>query len=152
MTTKLYESKINAPVEKLWEFHRSAEALRLLSPPGKTVLPIGDDLEVRNGARHHLQIQVGPMKLNWIALLSEVEPPFGFTDTAIKSPFKFWRHRHEFIADGEHSILRDHVDYALPFGIFGELANKLFVGKDIDAMFAHRHKVTMREVEKLGTS
>lgn len=145
---RVFETPISAPVERLWEFHRSAEALRLLAPPGKPVEPVGDDLEVRNGARHVLRIRMGPLRLTWVAVLSQVNPPFGFVDTAEKSPFAFWRHHHEFLPTESGSLLRDTVEYRLPFGLLGTIAHTLLVRRDIESMFAHRHRVTKEAVER----
>ena len=34
--------------------------------------------------------------------------------------------------------MRDEVRYALPFGVVGELARRLFVARDVEAIFDYR--------------
>ncbi|MFQ3588155.1 MAG: SRPBCC family protein [Fimbriimonadaceae bacterium] len=148
MVTKTFETWIDAPVEDLWAFHSSAEALVVLTPPGRKVELVGEDLAVRNGAEHRIRVRVGPFPVEWRARISEVEPPRKFVDTAEKSPFAYWRHVHEFLADGDRTLLRDTVTYIPPMGLIGWVANALFISRDIDRMFAHRHRVTKEEAEK----
>ena len=142
--TRVFESTIECPVEALWEFHSSAEALRILTPPSRKIEVLSKDLEVREGALHVLKVRQFGIPLVWKARISEVHPPIGFTDTAEKSPFKSWRHRHEFIHAEGGSLLRDTVTYEAPFGPLGDLARVLFIDRDIERLFAFRHKATRR--------
>ena len=46
-------------------------------------------------------------------------------DTQLHGPYALWHHTHEFEADGaEHTMMRDTVRYALPFGPLGALAHR----------------------------
>jgi ligand-binding SRPBCC domain-containing protein len=146
MPKKRYETAIDAPVELLWEFHSSAEALHLLSPPGTTVTLLSD-AEVREGARHVVRVHQFGFALTWVADISEVSPPFGFNDTAAKSPFRYWRHRHAFNPLGSGSTLVDEIEYCLPFGFLGKLAEPI-ASRAIDRLFAHRHRITKALLEE----
>lgn len=145
MTRKQYRSVLPAPVEAVWAFHRSAEVLRDLTPPGQHVEPVGD-LEVRDGALHTLRIRRFGLPMVWKARISEVEPPRRFVDTAEQSPFAYWRHEHRFEPCAEGTELIDTIEYRLPFGLLGQLIDRLAISRDIDRMFAHRHAVTRRAV------
>lgn len=139
MPTLTFESCLDAPPEDVARFHGSLDALARLSPPGTQVEILGEDTEVRDGALHVLRIRRGPFSMVWKARISEVGP-HGFTDTAEQSPFAAWRHRHDFLPHGPGTLLRDTVEYALPFGVLGRLADRLFVQRQIEALFAHRHR------------
>lgn len=76
-----YETLIDAPVETVWAFHASVEALPLLTPPGRRVRIVGDELDVRDGALHRIQVRIGPVWLPWDARISEVDPPFSVSPT-----------------------------------------------------------------------
>lgn len=149
MSIKRYESELNAAVKEVWNFHSSAKSLNDLTPPGRKLRWIGNDLAVCEGAVHEFQVKVGPFWVTWRAALSEIDPPHGFVDTAIKSPFKSWTHKHEFIPHPGGTLLRDTIQYVLPFGILGVLADKLFISKDIDRLFAFRHRATRYGLEHL---
>lgn len=147
MPVKHYERLVIADIQAVWMFHSSAEALTVLTPASRKVKWISTDLTVRNGAIHEFKIKLGPFWVTWRAELSEVDPPRGFVDTALKSPFKSWTHRHEFVSDPGGTLLRDTIEYVPPFGILGALADKVFIAKDIDRLFAFRHEATAKALE-----
>ena len=147
MHTKVFELKVDAPPERVWEFHNSEDALKKLSPPGMRVKPVkGAKLE--DGALQVFRFWRLGLPMTWKARISQVTPPYGFTDQAEKSPFKFWRHRHDFIPDGDGTLIREVVAYILPFGKLGKALNKLIVSKSLDESFAHRQKVMENEFGK----
>lgn len=144
---KVFESVIATTVEEMWDFHSSASALRVLTPPSKHVELISATLDVVEGAIHEIRVRQFGIPIRWTALISEVEPPHRFVDTATKSPFVVWRHQHEFLAHAGGCRLRDTVDYTPPFGLFGGIANALFISRDLDSMFAYRHRATRQHFE-----
>lgn len=67
-------------------------------------------------------------------------------DEQVRGPFKTWVHRHEFeYVDEAHTRIIDVVDYTVPLGPIGWLADLLFVRRSLRRMFAHRHQV-MKEL------
>jgi len=146
--TKIFETLLECPIDRVWEFHASVDALEQLTPPSRKVEVLSQNIDVADGALHVLRVRQFGIPLVWKARISEVEPPFGFTDTAEKSPFKSWQHRHDFIAQGETTLLRDTVNYEMPFGILGIIARKLFVDRDIETLFAFRHEATKRALKQ----
>ena len=149
--TKRYESLVKADIHAVWEFHSSAEALRTLTPPNRNVKLLSSDLSVHEGAIHAFQVRVGPFRITWRAQLSAVDSPHGFLDTAVQSPFRTWTHKHEFIAHPDGTLIRDSIEYEVPFGILGAVANRLFVSKEIDRLFAFRHRATAKALEGDGS-
>ena len=61
-------------------------------------------------------------------------------------PFRKWRHTHAFYADGDDTILRDEVQYRLPFGGFGDAVGP-FAKVGFEGMFRDRHRRTKRLLE-----
>lgn len=146
----MWESRLSAKVEDVWDFHRSAEALRMLTPPDRKIIEFGSDLEVRNGALHVLHLSVFGISIEWRARISDVNPPNGFVDTAEKSPFTYWRHQHEFLPIDSGTLLRDTVEYQPPFGPIGRLANALFIQQDLNRLFEFRHSATRKALENFS--
>ncbi|MGE0001930.1 MAG: SRPBCC family protein [Fimbriimonadaceae bacterium] len=142
VSIKGFETFVPASVEDVWRFHESAEALKVLTPPSRQVRLSEQDLAVREGAMHELRFKIGPLWVPWLARISNVRPPYGFTDTAIRSPFARWVHEHEFVPSEAGTLVRDTVTYALPFGPIGRVVDALFVSRDIDSLFAFRHRAT----------
>ena len=146
MIRKVYRSTLPCPPERLWEFHQTVEALKELTPPGSKVAIVGPDTAVRDGALHQLRVVKFGLPVRWEARISEVQPPRQFRDTAEKSPFARWTHLHEFLPHPDGSELVDTIDLLPPLGPLGLIAWRLFLERDIDAMFAHRHAVTRAAV------
>ncbi len=142
MPQLVFESVLPCSPQLLWEFHASADALKALTPTNRRVEVLSDDLAVRDGALHIIRVRQFGIPLVWHARISEVDPPHGFVDTAERSPFTFWRHHHEFLAHPDGAMLRDTVLYDLPLGPIGMIGDWLFVRRDLNAMFAYRHRRT----------
>jgi ligand-binding SRPBCC domain-containing protein len=136
-----YETLLPVPPEAVWAFHASPSAIDRLTPPGRRLEVVGP-MRMANGELHVLRFRIGPFRLEWHARISEVDPPFGFTDTAERSPFRRWVHCHRFEAEGEGCRLVDEIELELPFGLLGKLAWPL-VKRDLDQMFAYRHAQTL---------
>lgn len=126
----------------------SAKALETLSLPGRRVKVLSGD-KVEDDALHVVRLWVfGIFPVVWKARISQVTPPYGFTDQAEKSPFKFWRHRHDLIPDGDGTLIRDVVAYIMPAGKLGKAVNKVLVEKDLDKVFAYRHEVLAKKFRR----
>lgn len=149
-----YETWMPCSVAELWQFHASTEALQKLTPPERKLEMASSDrgdgiLPLEDGALHILRFRLGPFRMEWRARISNVMPPNGFTDTAEKSPFKRWSHRHRFVAEDPGCRLIDEIDYELPFGVLGKLVAPL-VRRDLDRLFAFRHARTRETLTQKG--
>lgn len=139
-----YESVLPGSPEEVWRFHAEPGAIERLTPPGRKMEIVGT-MPLENGALHVLRFRLGPLRLEWHARISEVDPPFGFTDTAERSPFRRWVHRHRFEPHAQGCLLVDEIEFEMPFGPLGRLALP-FVKRDIDRTFAFRHAQTVRAI------
>ncbi|MBX3119855.1 MAG: SRPBCC family protein [Fimbriimonadaceae bacterium] len=149
MITKTYEINIRCTVQELWEFHSNAKVLQLLTPPSKRIEAISQEMAVEQGAIQEMKFSIFGIPSRWVAEIVEVDAPHRFVDVAKKSPFAYWRHTHEFLPSVEEglSILRDTLTYKPPPGPLGIVANWLYIARDLDAMFAYRHRVTKERLE-----
>ncbi len=55
-----------------------------------------------------------------------------------------WHHEHRFIPDRSGTRVLDEVRYQLPFGIFGSLAHRFKVKRDVESIFAFRQQAVER--------
>jgi ligand-binding SRPBCC domain-containing protein len=76
--------------------------------------------------------------LRWIARIEVWESGRLFVDCQLRGPYRFWHHRHVFVACAEGTVVRDRVRYALPLGRLGELAHAAFVRRDLERIFDFR--------------
>ena len=78
--------------------------------------------------------------MRWSSEITVWEPPYRFVDTQLRGPYKLWHHTHSFSAQNGGTLIGDHVDYALPFGVFGQLAHALIVRRDVEPIFRYRQQ------------
>lgn len=73
--------------------------------------------------------------------ITEYERPIFFTDEMVKGAFKSFRHEHHFkpISNGTRMI--DIFDYVSPFGVFGRIADKLFLKRYMTKLLLKRNAV-----------
>jgi ligand-binding SRPBCC domain-containing protein len=85
-----------------------------------------------------------PFRAKWTALITEFEWNHHFADVQKKGPFKSFHHRHELREETRDrvrgTIVRDVIEYDLGFGWLGELAQKLFVSRQLQETFEYRQK------------
>lgn len=143
------ECAIKAPPEAVFRFHESPDALRQLIPPWENMRIVESTGSLRKGSRVVLAGRVlGIIPVRWVAVHTEYDPPRLFADVQESGPFASWYHRHLFLDDGAGgTILRDEIEYRLPFGKAGSLAGGWLVRRKLNAMFQFRHETTRRLIE-----
>jgi ligand-binding SRPBCC domain-containing protein len=72
--------------------------------------------------------------------ITHAREPNYFVDEQRNGPFRLWQHQHRFKEVDNGIEITDEVNYAIPFGLFGRLANALFVEKTLNAIFDYRFK------------
>jgi len=145
-----YMCEIEAPLQQVWEFHNNVESLFVLTPPDKHAKLEGAAEPMRVGVVYHIKVrQFGIIPIQMHSKITDYTPPTGFDDIQVKGPFAAWKHQHRFTALSDtRTRLTDTVTYSVPFGFLGRIADALFVRRDLDKMFAYRHKVTRQMLEK----
>ena len=93
------------------------------------------------GTRLEYRLRLHGLPLRWLTRIEVWEPPVRFVDVQVRGPYRLWHHTHSFEPDGDGTLMRDRVRYALPFGSLGEAAHALLVRRDLDRIFAVRHAV-----------
>ncbi len=133
------EQRVARPVRDVFRFFAEARNLERITPPwlGFEVLgtrPGG----MGAGTMIEYRLRLHSIPLRWTSRIDEWSEDRGFVDRQVQGPYRLWHHRHEFVADGEGTLVRDTVRYALPFGPAGELAHAAFVRRDLERIFAFR--------------
>ena len=118
------EQYLPAPLDEVFPFFARPENLGKLTPTflGFELLT-PSPIPMHVGAMIDYVVSVNGIPMRWTTCISEFEPPHRFVDVQLKGPYSFWHHTHTFEAQGEGTLIRDEVRYALPFGPFGEIAH-----------------------------
>ena len=152
MRYQLYkEQQLKCDIETAWDFFSSPHNLSKITPSdmGFTVTsdlgnePIYEGMEIDYIVSPRLKI---PMK--WKTKITEVEFQKNFTDLQAKGPYKYWSHFHELEANDKGVLVKDTVNYEMPFGILGIIAHKLIVKKNLESIFNYRYQILENKFNK----
>ena len=86
---------------------------------------------------------VAGIKLNWMTEITQVSDQKYFIDEQRFGPYKFWHHQHHFKAVPGGVEMTDLLTYGLPMGIFGNIANTIFVARKLQQIFNFRRQKTI---------
>lgn len=142
-----YSSLINAPVNRVWEFHERPDILTLLTPPWQPVEVLRREGGLGVGAISEFRLWLGPIPIDWLARHTESEPYQYFVDEQVKGPMQSWVHRHQFQGENGQTRLTDSINYELLTRTPLETILGLWVNSRLEEMFRYRHQVTKKECE-----
>lgn len=142
MTTVLQrEQIIPLPRSEVFGFFSRAENLQRLTPDFlhfRILTPT--PIEMRAGTRIDYRIRLFGVPLRWRTLIEAWEPQSRFVDVQLRGPYKLWRHTHEFLEAPGGTLMRDTVEYAVPFGALGRLLQPLLVDHTVERIFDFRRQ------------
>jgi ligand-binding SRPBCC domain-containing protein len=114
--------------------------LAKITPPSLGFRILTPNLSMRRGVEIDYSFRTFGFPMKWKTEITEYEPPLFFVDEARRSPYSFWRHRHTFRETSEGTVVGDRVEYGLPFGPLGALAQHIAVGPQLRSIFEHRQR------------
>ena len=76
----------------------------------------------------------------WMTEITHVDDKKYFVDEQRYGPYSIWHHQHHFKEIEGGVEMTDIVHYKLPFWFLGDIANTLFVKKQLQEIFDYRFK------------
>lgn len=149
MRFQLYrEQQLNCDIETAWDFFSSPMNLSKITPKnmGFNVISNLESKDIYEGMI--IEYKVSPVlhiPLKWVTKITQVEKNKSFTDFQEKGPYKYWNHFHEFVPNDKGVLMKDTVDYELPFGLLGRIAHTIFVRKKLENIFNYRYQVLEKQ-------
>jgi ligand-binding SRPBCC domain-containing protein len=137
---------VEKPRRETFEFFSNAHNLELITPPHlrfRVLTPA--PIHMCEGARIDYRLALYGVPIRWTTLIEIWKPDEVFVDSQASGPYLFWRHTHTFEESSANATLvGDRVEYAMPYGVAGLLAHKLFVKSKLDEIFDYRARVIDR--------
>lgn len=143
------EQVVRAPRDRVFEFFSRARNLEMLTPPWlrfEVLTP--EPIVMRPGSLIEYRLTLHRVPLRWVTVIDCWEPGAEFVDRQLRGPYRVWHHTHAFEAHPEGTLVRDHVHYAIPFGLLGAAAHLAFVRRDLQRVFDYRHAAVNRLLGK----
>jgi ligand-binding SRPBCC domain-containing protein len=80
--------------------------------------------------------------------VTEFEEPQFFTDEMIEGTFDEFKHKHEFLAEGDGTLMRDTLVWTSPFGVLGRIVDALLIKNHLRKLVTRRNL----ELKKIAES
>jgi hypothetical protein len=134
---------IAKPIADVFSIFENPMNLARITPPwlGFQVLTPPDQLRMRTGLIIDYRFRWLGLPMRWKTVIRSYNPPYEFVDEALQSPYACWIHRHQFRKAEHGTCVIDTVDYALPLGPLGRIAQAVMVRRNVISIFTHRQKV-----------
>jgi ligand-binding SRPBCC domain-containing protein len=145
--SKVYSFKtvqvLPVSMEDAWHFFSSPSNLPSITP---------EKLRFKIISYHHgekmypgqiIEYKVSPVlgiPVYWMTEITHVEEHKYFIDEQRFGPYSLWHHQHHFRPVHGGVEMTDIVHYKLPFWFLGDIANNLFVEKQLREIFDYRFK------------
>ena len=124
----------------VFPFFAQARNLERITPPllrFEVLTP--DPIRMGPGTLIQYRLRLHGVRLRWLTVIRDWNPPHSFVDVQVKGPYRRWHHTHEFEAvEGGGTLMRDVVDYEIGYGPLGALADRLLVRRDLKRIFDFR--------------
>ncbi len=134
--------KLPISLSEAWEFFSSPANLKEITPEYMGFKITSDHApEEKMYPGQIISYIVTPVlgiPLRWMTEITHVKDKEYFVDEQRFGPYALWHHTHRFKEIRGGVEMTDTVQYALPFGILGQLAHPILVKGKLEKIFAYR--------------
>lgn len=131
-------------LEQAWDFFSSPVNLKKITPEYmgfKITSDLGDGKMYPGQIISYIVRPVLGIPMSWTTEITHVLDKKYFVDEQRFGPYSLWHHQHWFKEVEGGVEMTDIVNYGLPLGILGRIANHIFVEKQLKEIFDYREKV-----------
>ena len=132
---------IPATPDRAWEFFSSPANLPLITPPEMDFQIISPYQGDRIYAGQLIEYKLRPLpgiRVYWMTEITHVMDRVYFVDEQRFGPYSLWHHQHHFKEVEGGVEMMDIVHYKVSFGFLGDLADHLFVKRQLEKIFTYR--------------
>ena len=135
------EQWVPASLDQVFRFFSDAGNLELLTPQWlRFQILTPQPIHMFPGTLIDYRLHWHGIPMRWRTQITAWQPPHAFEDLQLKGPYKLWRHIHRFQAVDGGTLIRDRVEYLLPFGIVGGMVHAFSVRRNVERIFAFREQ------------
>ncbi|MGV8880441.1 MAG: SRPBCC family protein [Sphingobacteriaceae bacterium] len=139
-----FETDLPIPLQQAWDFFSSPTNLSKITPPEMGFQVTSDFQE---GQKMYpgmiITYKVSPLlglNLNWMTEITHVKELEYFVDEQRFGPYALWHHQHHFKEIPDGVKMTDLLNYAVPYGFIGQIANQVLVKRKIMEIFNFRQQ------------
>ncbi len=138
------EQEVHTSLDEIWNFISSPKNLKEITPDYMGFDITSKNLPEKMYEGMIISYKVTPLlgiKTTWVTEITHIKEKSFFVDEQRVGPYSLWHHQHHIEPSKNGVLMKDIVSYEPPFGIFGALANSLFIKKKLNEIFDYRKKV-----------
>ena len=132
---------LNTDIDTIWDFASSPKNLKEITPDYMLFDITSEGLPEKMYPGMIITYEVSPLlniKMKWVTEITQVVEKKFFIDEQRVGPYSLWHHQHFFEEKDEGVLMTDIVTYKPPFGLLGDIANSLFIEKQLEEIFQYR--------------
>ena len=142
MVHQLHKAQqLHCSLEMAWKFFSSPHNLSRITP-GDMKFKVLSQIPENISEGMIIDYIVSPIlgiPMQWQTLIAQVDEQKSFTDIQLKGPYQKWKHIHEFIPNDQGVLMKDTVEYELPWSFIGNIVHSLLIKKKLQQIFDFRH-------------
>ena len=145
--SKVYSLKrvqqIPVSLDNAWNFFSNPANLQAITPQNLGFKIVSEHRGDEMYAGQVIEYKVRPVlniPLYWMTEITHVVDKKYFVDEQRFGPYSLWHHQHHFKEIPGGAAMTDIVHYKLPFWFLGDIADSLFVKKQLKDIFDYRVK------------
>lgn len=147
---KLYRletiQKLPISINDAWQFLSDPKNLKRITPDymGFKIVKGADSSMYAGQIIEYVVTPLFGISTTWVTEITHVKEPEYFVDEQRFGPYALWHHKH-FIKPIENGVeMVDIVDYKIPFGFLGQLAQPLVVSPKLNEIFEYRREALIK--------
>jgi ligand-binding SRPBCC domain-containing protein len=133
--------KIPISVDEAWDFFSHPKNLAKMTPEKLNLKFVnelyGDEMYAGQVMEYKVKPVLG-IPMYWMTEITHVQPKQFFVDEQRFGPYSMWHHQHHFKTLDGGVEMTDLIHYKIPGWFLGDMANSLFVRKQLKDIFSYR--------------
>lgn len=131
---------IAAPIERVFDLSRSINLHKISTAHTheKVIAGVMNGL-INEGESVTWQAKHLYKERKFCSKIISMQRPVVFTDVMMEGDFKSYRHQHHFKPANNGTIMIDVVEFECPYGIIGQLFNRLYLKKYMESLLVKRN-------------
>ena len=143
------ETWVNAPIERVFDLARDIDLhLRSMAHTGERAVGGRTSGRIEMGESVTWRARHLGMDRQVTSRITALEHPSRFVDEQEAGPFAAFRHEHTFRAESGSTTMVDDWSHVPPYGLLGEIADKLFLERRLRELLHERAAAIKAEAER----
>ena len=140
---KEWQQFIPRPLDEVWQFFSRPENLNEVTPGDMSFEILSPITGIPMYEGMIIQYKISPflgIKMDWVTEITHICEGEYFIDEQRFGPYALWHHQHHFQEQDGGVMMTDLLHYKVPYWIVGDIADALFVDRQIETIFSFRKK------------